>query len=81
MKFITLALQIFLSVQISYQYTNFHFKYTGYYVPHPEKAHRGGEDAGFASSMIISISDGVGGWANHGIDPSGYSRGNIYKIY
>lgn len=43
-------------------------------IPHPEKAHRGGEDAYFNSSSMLVVADGVGGWNNHGIDPSKYSR-------
>lgn len=43
-------------------------------IPHPEKAHRGGEDAFFNSSLLLAVADGVGGWNSHGIDPSKYSR-------
>lgn len=43
-------------------------------IPHPEKAHRGGEDAFFDSANVLAIADGVGGWNNQGIDPSKYSR-------
>ena len=43
-------------------------------IPHPEKAHRGGEDAFYSSSQLLIIADGVGGWNNQGIDPSKYSR-------
>ena len=37
-------------------------------VPHPEKAHRGGEDACFVSPRTLGVADGVGGWANKGVD-------------
>ena len=43
-------------------------------IPHPEKAHRGGEDAYFNSSHMLVVADGVGGWNNQGVDPSKYSR-------
>lgn len=43
-------------------------------IPHPEKAHRGGEDAFYDHERMLVISDGVGGWNNRGIDPSKYSR-------
>lgn len=43
-------------------------------IPHPDKAHRGGEDAFFDSEKMLVISDGVGGWNTYGIDPSKYSR-------
>lgn len=43
-------------------------------IPHPEKAHKGGEDAYFHNSKILTVCDGVGGWANHGVDPGKYSK-------
>lgn len=44
--------------------------------PHPHKKSKGGEDALFisADSRALGIADGVGGWADKGIDPSLYSR-------
>lgn len=45
--------------------------------PHPEKAHKGGEDACFVNSEGVfgfGVADGVGGWASLGVDPSKYSR-------
>jgi len=47
----------------------------GFYMqPHPEKVHKGGEDAYFANSRVLSVADGVGGWVEHGVDPAIYSR-------
>lgn len=45
-------------------------------LPHPEKEHRGGEDAYFvhASEYCVGVADGVGGWAEVGVDPGLYSR-------
>ena len=45
-------------------------------IPHPDKIYRGGEDAYFASevSSCIGVADGVGGWAEVGVDPGLYSR-------
>lgn len=43
-------------------------------IPHPSKADRGGEDAFHESHNVIAVADGVGGWNNHGVDPSKYSR-------
>lgn len=45
-------------------------------LPHPEKEHRGGEDAYFihAGDHCIGVADGVGGWAEVGVDPGLYSR-------
>jgi len=45
-------------------------------LPHPEKEHRGGEDAYFVHSggYCLGVADGVGGWAEVGVDPGLYSR-------
>lgn len=45
-------------------------------IPHPQKAHRGGEDASFVSSdgMAMGVFDGVGSWADVGVDPGLYAR-------
>jgi hypothetical protein len=45
-------------------------------LPHPSKAKTGGEDAVFVDQTTLSfgVADGVGGWAEHGIDSSAYSR-------
>ena len=43
-------------------------------IPHPEKAEKGGEDAGYASLSYLAVADGVGGWADSGVDPGLYSK-------
>lgn len=45
-------------------------------LPHPEKAHRGGEDAFFISEppLAVGVADGVGGWAEIGVDAGAYAR-------
>jgi protein phosphatase PTC7 len=45
-------------------------------IPHPDKLETGGEDAHFIDeeSYTFGIADGVGGWADSGIDPAEYSR-------
>ncbi|KAL3130846.1 hypothetical protein ABBQ38_000178 [Trebouxia sp. C0009 RCD-2024] len=46
-------------------------------IPHPAKASYGGEDAFFISqqgSTSFGVADGVGGWANSGINPAEYSK-------
>lgn len=45
-------------------------------IPHPAKVAKGGEDAHFLSDdmKIIGVADGVGGWADIGVDPALYSR-------
>ena len=43
-------------------------------IPHPAKIEKNGEDAYHADSQLLSVADGVGGWANYGIDPALYSK-------
>ncbi|XP_058222780.1 probable protein phosphatase 2C 55 isoform X1 [Rhododendron vialii] len=46
------------------------------YLPHPDKEETGGEDAHFicADEQAIGVADGVGGWADMGIDSGLFSR-------
>lgn len=45
------------------------------YLPHPEKEETGGEDAHFISNeQAIGVADGVGGWADLGVDAGYYAR-------
>jgi len=55
---------------------SFKFQAAASSIPHPDKAHKGGEDAYFIApqSNVIGIADGVGGWEAHGIDSALYSR-------
>ena len=43
-------------------------------IPHPDKIDTGGEDAVFATPTAVGIADGVGGWAQHGVDAGELSR-------
>lgn len=45
-------------------------------LPHPDKAHRGGEDSFFISEhqAAVGVADGVGGWAEIGVDAGAYAR-------
>lgn len=43
-------------------------------IPHPEKLHKHGEDANFIHRRAIGVFDGVGGWAEKGIDAGRYSK-------
>jgi protein phosphatase PTC7 len=45
-------------------------------LPHPSKAHKGGEDASFISDdgNGLGVADGVGGWSEIGVDPALYAR-------
>ena len=42
--------------------------------PHPDKVAKGGEDALYESDNLLVVADGVGGWADHGVDPGLYSK-------
>lgn len=46
------------------------------YLPHPDKEETGGEDAHFicTEERAIGVADGVGGWADHGVNSGYYSR-------
>lgn len=46
------------------------------YLPHPDKEETGGEDAHFicTDEHAIGVADGVGGWADLGVDAGLYSR-------
>ncbi|KAF6259501.1 phosphatase 2C-like domain-containing protein [Scenedesmus sp. NREL 46B-D3] len=45
-------------------------------LPHPDKAHRGGEDSFFIAEhqAAVGVADGVGGWAEIGVDAGAYAR-------
>lgn len=46
-------------------------------LPHPDKADYGGEDAYFTSAVgggALGVADGVGGWADSGVNPAEYSK-------
>lgn len=47
-----------------------------FYLPHPAKAETGGEDAHFICTVTpaIGVADGVGGWADLGVDAGLYAR-------
>ena len=45
-----------------------------YMLPHPAKAEKGGEDAYFVLPHALGVSDGVGGWAELGVDAGVFSR-------
>jgi len=36
--------------------------------------YKGGEDAYAACNTLIAVADGVGGWANRGVDPGLFSK-------
>ena len=63
-----------LSFPISKSSFKYKFNSGAHMIPHPAKAHKGGEDAMFVSDNVIVVADGVGGWADQGIDPGLYSK-------
>ena len=42
--------------------------------PHHQKKHKGGEDAAAITQNMVAVADGVGGWAESGVDPAVYSK-------
>lgn len=60
------------------------FNYGVTSLPHVDKRAKGGEDSHCASSEVLSVADGVGGWNEVGVDPSLYSKNlcsNIIKFF
>ena len=57
-----------------------HFNFGSFMIPHPEKAYKGGEDACYADTRCLVVADGVGGWAEVGIDPALYSKQLVKNI-
>jgi protein phosphatase PTC7 len=50
-------------------------------IPADEKKFRGGEDAARASDSLLVVADGVGGWANSGVNPGIYSNDIVEGIH
>ena len=48
--------------------------------PHPAKRAKGGEDAASVTENVIAVADGVGGWAESGVDPAKFSRALCHNI-
>merc|ERR1711957_613521 len=42
--------------------------------PHDDKVDKGGEDGFAASKTLLVVADGVGGWADQGVDPGLFSK-------
>jgi len=49
-------------------------------IPHSEKVEKGGEDAWYESTDLLVVADGVGGWADEGVDAGLYSRRLVSDI-
>jgi len=53
-------------------------------IPHDSKKAKGGEDANGFTDTLVAVADGVGGWAEQGIDSGVFSRRlvkDILEIY
>jgi serine/threonine protein phosphatase PrpC len=48
-------------------------------LPHIQKRAKGGEDAAVVTERLLAVADGVGGWAESGVDPAIYARGLCKK--
>lgn len=57
------------------------FRHGSKLIPHASKRQKGGEDAYVADSNILVVADGVGGWANQGVDPGLFSKGLVWDIH
>jgi serine/threonine protein phosphatase PrpC len=57
-----------------------YFSHKTVIIPADEKINRAGEDAAEASEDFLVLADGVGGWANQGIDPGFYSRHLVSQL-
>ena len=64
----------FCSAVNNAQQFHYKFQFASSLLPHPEKAYKGGEDALYASENVLFVADGVGGWADSGVDPGLYSK-------
>jgi protein phosphatase PTC7 len=43
-------------------------------IPHDDKIQRGGEDSAHVTDTMIAVADGVGGWADSGVNPGLFSK-------
>jgi serine/threonine protein phosphatase PrpC len=57
-----------------------YFRFAASNIPHISKKEKGGEDAWVASHNLLVVADGVGGWANEGIDSGLFSKQLVSDI-
>eukprot|EP00955_Chlamydomonas_euryale_P104632 365580-Chlamydomonas_euryale.AAC.14 len=48
--------------------------------PHVAKAASGGEDAALVDAVVLGVADGVGGWAEDGVDAAEYARSFLAAV-
>ena len=58
----------------SFSKSQFYFMHASINIPHRTKVDKGGEDAWIATPDLLVVADGVGGWANKGVDPGLFSK-------
>lgn len=63
----------FESVSESEDAARYKFVHRTVIIPHDDKKHRGGEDAASTIDSMLVVADGVGGWANRGVNPGLFS--------
>mmetsp|Transcript_13299 Transcript_13299/g.22585 ORF Transcript_13299/g.22585 Transcript_13299/m.22585 type:complete len:153 (+) Transcript_13299:45-503(+) len=60
--------------------SNRYFRFAASNIPHDSKKDKGGEDAWVAQEDFLVVADGVGGWANQGIDSGLFSKQLVTDI-
>lgn len=58
----------------------FQFVHKTIIIPHDDKLDRGGEDAAACTDAWLVVADGVGGWADEGVDPGLFSRQLVQHV-
>ncbi len=56
------------------------FRQAASMIPHYTKKEKGGEDAYVSRDDLLVVADGVGGWAESGIDPGLFSKALVKLI-
>ena len=58
--------------------------WAAFYIPHPSKAEKGGEDAYFYletnGMSAAAVFDGVGGWNEEGVDPGYGPKAWLFRL-
>ena len=80
----TLLLSTWIMVSMIVSSRQFEFRFASKNIPAPSKAATGGEDSLYANKLLLCVADGVGSWAEEGINAALYSRkltGNVDKYF
>lgn len=68
------AINASVDAEVSKRLPKARFVHKTIIIPHDSKKFRGGEDAASTIDTMLVVADGVGGWANKGVNPGLYSR-------